>query len=106
MSWQCLFLLCNKRPLWHFHPKEASFITVEDLLEATFIQSLDVDTHFSAPNLSKFAPLVFVFAKLEVRSHGTPTKSESNDENPRQNFQGKNRRKQKPKTTETEALLS
>ncbi|GBM06408.1 hypothetical protein AVEN_266361-1 [Araneus ventricosus] len=32
MTFQCLFFLCNQRPLWHFLRKMASFITVEGLL--------------------------------------------------------------------------
>ncbi|GBN80537.1 hypothetical protein AVEN_266541-1 [Araneus ventricosus] len=95
MSWQCLFLQCNERTLWHFLPKEMSFITVEDLMCNTSMQSL-----YSVPDLSKLLPSPFVFTKLATRSRGQSYENRGNRRNPRQIFHRKNRQKMKPTISE------
>ncbi|GBO34495.1 hypothetical protein AVEN_240538-1 [Araneus ventricosus] len=67
MSWQCFFILSNERPLWHFLPKEGSFITVEDLLKNEFC-SLYITFEIER-NFSELAISPFIFANLAARSH-------------------------------------
>ncbi|GBN28232.1 hypothetical protein AVEN_117104-1, partial [Araneus ventricosus] len=84
LFWQCLFLLCNERPLWHFPPKAVSFITVEGFLgdESFSLYAISGTGHkFLVPFLFEFASSSLVFAKLAGGLVGTPTEPEENDDN-------------------------
>ncbi|GBN64515.1 hypothetical protein AVEN_67912-1 [Araneus ventricosus] len=97
MSLQCLFLLYNEYPIRHFHPNEASFITVEDLNPSA---SSDSDTNFPASDFSNLATSPFDFAKLAARSREHSDEIRGKRRKTRQIFRRKSRRKPKPQRTE------